>query len=412
MANTKLTADIIAKEALLVLTNELDVLDTLYRAPEDEFSKDVNGYKVGSTVSIRRPWDPAIRSGRAMQVQDFIEGKVTFTVDQQKGVDFQFTSTELTLDISDLSERVIRPSMVNLVNDITADVFAEFYRGVYNWVGTVANTVDSFADFYKGPERLNEMAVPMASRSAVLSPADHAGMLGNLTGLYMSKQASDAYERGDLPMIGGVKAYMSQVTPTHTVGPLGGSPAVNGANQNVTYDAAKNTWTQTLITNGWTSAAANRLKKGDVFTINNVFMVNPKTKVSTGINQQFVVMEDANSDGSGNLTVTISPPIITSGQYQTVNAAPGATATISVRGTANTAYKQNLVYHKNAMALAFVPLELPEGAYRAARRSWKGISVRVEPVRDGVNDISAWRLDVLYGRKLIDPRLATRLSGT
>ncbi len=205
---------------------------------------------------------------------------------------------------------------------------------------------------------------------------------------------------------------MSQVAPTHTVGPLGGTPAVNGASQNVTYDTAKNTWTQTLITNGWTASAASRLKKGDIFTIASVNMVNPKTKVSTGILQQFTVMADASSDGSGNLTATISPPIITSGPYQTVDVAPGATASITMRGTANTAYRQNLAYHKNAMALAFVPMVLPEGAYRAARRSWKGISLRVIPVYDGTNDISAWRLDVLYGRKLVDPRLATRLNGT
>jgi hypothetical protein len=59
-----------------------------------------------------------------------------------------------------------------------------------------------------------------------------------------------------------------------------------------------------------------------------------------------------------------------------------------------------------------VPMELPQGAYNAARKTQNGISVRVIPVFDGINDISKWRLDVLYGRKLIDPRLATRLSGT
>ena len=37
---------------------------------------------------------------------------------------------------------------------------------------------------------------------------------------------------------------------------------------------------------------------------------------------------------------------------------------------------------------------------------------RVIPVYDGINDVSKWRLGLLYGRKLIDPRLATRLSGT
>lgn len=64
------------------------------------------------------------------------------------------------------------------------------------------------------------------------------------------------------------------------------------------------------------------------------------------------------------------------------------------------------------MALAMVPMDMPPGAYGAARESYKGMSVRVIPVYDGTNDISKWRLDCLYGRKLIDPRLITRLSGT
>ena len=38
--------------------------------------------------------------------------------------------------------------------------------------------------------------------------------------------------------------------------------------------------------------------------------------------------------------------------------------------------------------------------------------VRVIPCYDGVNDISNYRLDVLFGVRLLDGRLATRLSGS
>jgi len=71
-----------------------------------------------------------------------------------------------------------------------------------------------------------------------------------------------------------------------------------------------------------------------------------------------------------------------------------------------------MLFHKNAMSLAVVPMELPQGATNPSRQSRNGISVRVIPVYDGVSDVSKWRLDLLYGRKLIDPRLLTRLSGT
>jgi hypothetical protein len=55
---------------------------------------------------------------------------------------------------------------------------------------------------------------------------------------------------------------------------------------------------------------------------------------------------------------------------------------------------------------------MPQGAYNGSRRSYKGMSVRLIPIYDGTNDISKWRLDVLYGRKLIDPRKVVRAGGT
>ena len=48
--------------------------------------------------------------------QDVIEGKMPLVVDTQAGVDFQFTSKDLTLNIKDLSQRVMKPAMVRLAN--------------------------------------------------------------------------------------------------------------------------------------------------------------------------------------------------------------------------------------------------------------------------------------------------------
>ena len=172
MSNTTLTADIVAKEALLILENELGFMKTIHRAHEDEFGKEVNGYKPGATIRIRRPADFTVRSGAVMDVQDVIEGRLTMTVDKQVGVDFQFTSADLTLSVNDLSERVIKPAMSSLINHVSADILDTFYKGVYNWVGTptVAATgvgINSFADFYKGVQRMNEMATPVPATVGV-----------------------------------------------------------------------------------------------------------------------------------------------------------------------------------------------------------------------------------------------------
>lgn len=413
MANTTLTADVVAKIALPILENELGILNKMYRAHESEFDSTVNGYKKGDTVRIRRPADFTVRNGAVASSQDVIEGNTSLTVDQQKGIDFQFTSTDLTLKVEDMGERIVKPAMSSLVNAIALDVLTEMYQGAYNYVGAPGTRVSTFAAFTKAPERLDELAAPTSDRGAVLCPNDFWGLVGANTSLFAPNVVTQALRTGEVGDLGGLSTWMSQVVPAHTVGVATGTPLVNGATQNVTYDTAKLTWTQTLNTDGWTNSTTGILKKGDVFTIAGVFMVNPKTKVSTGILQQFVVTADADSGAStGPAALTISPPIITSGPYKTVTAAPADNAAITVLGTGGASYRQNLAFHKNAMALAVVPMEMPQAAYGASRQSYKGLSVRVIPTYDGVNDISKWRLDILYGRRLIDPRVVTRFAGT
>jgi hypothetical protein len=422
MSNTTLTADIVAKEALLILENELGFMKHIHRAHEDEFSKEVNGFKVGSSIRIRRPADFTVRTGAVMDVQDVIEGRLTLAVDKQVGVDFQFTSADLTLSVNDISERVIKPAMSSLINHVAADVLDTFYKGVYNWVGTptVAGTgvgINSFADFYKGVQRMNEMAIPVSDRTAVLSPEDDGALLGTAVTLNNQGISGSAYRQGEVGMLGGVRTMMSQVVPTFTSSAADGTtPLVDGtASVNVvSYDTAKNTWTQTLVTDGW-DPTSTAIPAGTVFTIADVFMVNPKTKANTGILQQFVVTTAAttNASAASDTELTISPPLITSGPHQTVVITGDINDNaIVLTAAASTAYKQNIMFHKNAMGMAVVPLEMPLGAVNGSRQSYKGLSVRVIPVYDGVNDISKWRLDMLYGRTVLDPRLAVRVSGT
>jgi len=411
MANSVLTIDVIAKEALMILENELNAAKKVHRGLESEFGNAMNGYQAGSTVSIKRPTDFTVRDGATVSNQDVVEGTTSITVDQQKGVDFSFTSSELTLNIKELSERVIKPAMIQLANKVDADILS-LYKKVPNWVGTPGQTVNSFADFAKAPERLSELGAMGPDRSAFLSPADNWGLIGNQTGLYIQNAANSAYREGSLGKIAGVDTYEAQNVQTHTVGAQGGTPLVNGGAQVSTYASVKDTMTQSLITDGWSNSITDVVKEGDVFTIANVFAVNPVTKATLPFLKQFVVTAAASSNGSGQATLTIYPAIITSGAFQNVSAAPADNAAITVLGTGGTGYRQNLVFHKNAFALAMVPMVKPPGAVECARESYKGTSVRLIPYYTGTSDTSAWRLDILYGVKAIDPRLAVRLSGT
>lgn len=404
MSNSVLTIDVIAKEALRILDNELVMAKQVYRGLESEFGNALNGYEAGDTVSIRRPTDFTVRDGAVSVNQDIVEGKVAITVDKQKGVDFGFTSKELTLNIGEVSDRYIKPAMIQLANQVDSDIMG-LYKYVPNWVGTAGQTINSYADFAKGPERLDEYAVP-SERSAVLSPADHWGLLGSQTALYIQDAAKGAYRNGSLGMIGGVDTYMAQNVPTHIVGSDVTTVTVNQAitSATTTYAAVKDTMQQTI------TIAGGNLNPGDVFTIADVNAVNPVTKANLGFAKQFTVISYSSN------TLVFYPAMIWSGAFQNVAVTTGVTdldtKAITVIGTAGSSYRQNMIFHKNAFALAMVPMISPPGAPSVSRQSYKGTSVRLIPTYDGTNDRSNFRLDILYGVKAIDPRLATRISGT
>lgn len=412
MANAVLTPDLIAKEAVMILENNCVMAKLVHRGYEDEFSKKVNGYEAGDTISIRRPNDFTVRDGRVASIQDVVEGKTTFTVDQQKGVDFRFTSTELTLEIGELSERVIKPAMIQIANKIDADLLG-LYKYVPNHVTIPAGGIDSFADFALAAERMDVIGIPEEGRNAVLTASDTWKLLGSQTALYMQDVAKSAYRTRKLGEIGGIDTYTSLNAKTHTTGDRTGTdlidlPIVDGT---FTWASVKDSTSITIHMDGY-AAATSTIKFGDTFTISDVYDVNPVSKETLPHLKSFVVMEDAVGVGSES-DVKIWPPIILSGAQKTCHLSSGTDIddnTVTWQGTASTGFAQNLFFHKNAFGLVCVPMILPDGNPRAARQSHKGFSVRIIPYYDGTNDYNNWRLDVLYGLKAIDPRLAVRAS--
>lgn len=414
MSNTTLTADIIAKEAVAVLENECVMGKLVYRGYEEEFDKKINGYTVGESISIRRPTDFTVRDGAVASAQDVVEGKTTFTVDKQKGVDFKFTSADLTLQIGDLSERVIKPAMIQLAEQVDRDLMA-LYKDVPNHVTIPSGGINSFADFGLAAERMDQIAIPASERSAVLSPEDTWAMLGSQTGLYMNGPATGAYRDANLGRIGNVDLYMSQNVPYHTTGVRTGTDLVDITGQTYvlghTWDSVKNLDAAPFHIDGAASDAAGYWKDGDTFTISDVYDVNPVSKERLSFLKNFVFTADgttASSEGD----VSIWPPVILSGAQQTAALSTGTLEdnTVTYQGVASTRYRQNLFFHKNAFGLVMVPMVKPPGATDVGRRTYKGFSVRIIPVYDGINDHSMWRCDILYGTKTIDPRKAVRAS--
>ena len=149
---------------------------------------------------------------------------------------------------------------------------------------------------------------------------------------------------------------------------------------------------------------------GDVFTIANVYAVNPQTRESTGSLQQFTVT--AAATGSSTATLSIFPALYSASQaLATVSALPASGAAVTMVGSATGQYAQNLVYHKDAITFATADLLTPQGVDMASRQVHNGISMRIVRQYDINNDRLPCRIDVLYGYSAIRPQMAARIWG-
>lgn len=413
MTNNVLTYGQIAKRAVMVLENTLVFGNKVFRGYEEDFSRDVNGYKPGQTITIRRPAEFVANRTTTAVLQDATEGTTTITVDQPLNISMSFTSRDMTLDITDFSERFIEPAMVAAAQQIDGDV-ASLFKDIPNWVGTPGNVLGNYDSFAAGIQRMNDTAVPVGmGRCGILSPRDARGLQSSVTGpasIFAEAVVKKAYVEGELGRVAGCDIYESQNTPSLLTGTRTNG-TLNGGTLSTTWLATKDTNTMTLAMTGL--GASGTIVKGEVFTLAGVFDVNPRSKAQLPYLKQFVVTAAVTADGAGAASVVVSPPIITSGAYQNVSAAPASNAAVTWSGAASTTFINNVIFNKNAFALVMVPLEKPEGgAAKVSRMSHKGFQLRVTSFWDGINDNNIFRFDALYGVKTIDNRQAVRLSGT
>jgi hypothetical protein len=390
----------ITRKALEILENNLVITRNVNRQYDDSFA--VEGAKIGSTLRIRLPDRALVTDGAALQVQDDNEQFTTLTVASQKHIGVNFTSAELTMQLDDFAERVLKPRISQLASSIDADV-ANAYKSIGNTVGTPGTTPSTSLVLLQAQQKLNENAAVMNPRYATVNPAANAGLVEGMKGLFNPTDTISKQFRNGM-MGTGVLGYdeinMSQSIKQHTTG----SRVATGNSVTTTVSSEGAASIALTIGNGLT------VKQGDVFTVADCFAVNPQTRESTGSLFQFVALADATASGTA-ITVTVAPIYTSNNALATVDSFPVSGKAVVFVGAASSQYAQNLVYHKDAITFATADLLLPQGVDMAARAVHNGISLRVVRQYDINNDRMPCRIDVLYGFSTIRPQMGCRIWG-
>ena len=410
MSNSMFTVANISKEIVRLMENEL-----VMGAAVGVDQLDSETLKSGGTTKVRRQMQYLGQDNNLDLTsfsEDVIEGTVTVQLDQTWSGKVVLSALDRTLSFDRYSDMVLKPMARRAAEKVEGSI-AALYPEFYWFDGTPGTVPATYAALADAGAIFTDGGNASMGRLAFHSPAASAKFAGLIQGNYVNGKNKTAMENATVGRYAGFDNYESVFAPTHTVGVATGTPLVNGGTQSVTYLAAKDTWSQSLVTKGWTNSTTGILKKGDVFTMTGVYAVNPSTKASTGRLQTFTVLADADSGAStGPATLTISPPIIIDGAFKTVTAAPAADAPITVKtGTGGTGYRQSLLLDPMAIALVTRPLDIPNGqGLKTSTVSGEKVTMSVSEWVDGNTLSQNMRFDMLWKPVVLDRRRGMRLT--
>lgn len=362
MANTILTPNIIAKEALMRLKNNLVLANLVNRSYSSEFVKGV-----GETITVPVPATfVAQEYNGTLQYQDITQGQIQITLSKILDISFKVTSKELTLDIANFGDLYLEGATLAFAQKID-ETLAELYKDVPYYVDVSATP--SVSDLIKINEVMNINKVPVDDkRRLVLDPTTQSKYIGLDAFLYADRSGStDALREASMGRAFTLDTYMDQNIRTHVKGTLSGATATGSIGA-----------TTVAITGTGT------LNKGDIITF-------------AGVSGSYVVKD--NYTVGTNTAVSIYPAL-----SQNVS---GATVTV------HNSHIANLAFHQNAFVLASATLEPPLDGRTASvvRDPNSGLAIRVVYGYDIEAKTNVVSMDMLIGVKTLMPELAVRLCG-
>jgi len=409
MPNTIITPQVYTNELLRKFKMNLGFASATHHEYDERFAK--KGGKIGDTVNARVPVKFVAEDGADLVPQDVEERSVPITLNRRKHVAFAFTSQDLTLSIDRFAERYLDSAAVALANIVDVDGLIMAYKNTHNFVGVPGTIPSAIKTYNQAGAWLDKMGCPFDNnRSVCISPDMQVEIVDALKALFQSStQIASQYEKGRMGKAAGFNWIMDQNVRTHTTGQCGGTPLVNGADQTGS----------SILTEAWTSAAANRLKAGDVVGFAGVYAVGPVSGDNLADLARFTVTEDIASTSGGAATLKITPALTITGPYKNASNAPANDAQVYVFDKAPASHSdvasksspQGIAFHKEAFGFAMVPLVLPRGVEEAASSidQETGVSIRTVSDYDIQSDKFYTRCDILYGWAPLIPEFACRV---
>ncbi len=381
MANTFLTPDMIAAEALVLLQSNLVSTRLFSRRYEADLNP---GAKRGDNIRLRRRSQGVVDeyNGTSITIRDIDETSLTLTLEKHFDASIRITDRERTLDIVDFSEQVLAPRMVEMGEVIDAYALTKL-ADLPNPAGpSEAAPValpDSIGDMALVEKTLNDLKVPNRPRYQIASTLYKATILSVPSFVEVDKSGADnALRLAEIGPIMGFSTFMAQNVDTATF--------TSGTQTTMVVDGLIPAGSTTIPYDGG-AVASGTLVVGDIVNI-------------AGYGNVVIATLDTASTGSGS--IIIKEPL----RQDVAN----DSAAVNYDGGANTRALHGAVFHPDAFAFVSAPLDLPTGAEAAYMQDpATGLSIRA--VYDYDRDLKAdvLSLDILIGAAMVDGRLGGQI---
>lgn len=231
MANTLVTPDVIARQALVSLEEQLVMQPLVYTDVTSDFA----AARVGDTVNVRKPAvfeSKKFDRATGIQIQDATESKIPVKLDQFDTVDFEVTSEDFMLSIDDLDERLISPAAFAIATGVDQQILS-LRNDITQEVGTVVAGDPFRARGWTHPRVLigaggvlNAAKVPATERRAVIGVETQAAWLDTDDLQHVEKSGTtEALREAYLGRrLSGFDPYWTQNVQGPAVAPAPGQP--------------------------------------------------------------------------------------------------------------------------------------------------------------------------------------------
>lgn len=392
MANQFITTDLVSNTALAMFANNAPFVMTASRIYQDDFVS--SGYKIGDTLQVRRQNHFIVGDGSVATPQSIIETVENIVIAHQYHALIAYTIQDLSLRIEDFSRLFIAPAIQEVITQMEKDIASSAEQELNFFTGTAGVAINSFTTVDTAGAKLLEQGVNIASDAYMaMTVRDGSSLKGALLNNFTPVFNEDIVRSSAIGHLSYFDIFQSQNIKRHIAG---AGPRLYSADTLLVNGAVSSG--NTIVMDGATISITDYFVVGDVISIEGVQSVNPVGRASTGQDMQWVVTANASSDGAGNITVLVSPSIIsdTANPNRNVSNAIPNNAPVTMVGTHNV----NVAYPSRGLDIVCPPLYKLQVPYASvAVDPETGLSLAVTQTGDILGYQNYMRIDLLCGFK-------------